>query len=155
MCFCNEDVWHAEVVEKSYRTVDMPTRCDECYRDIPVGGTVHEIDFQEHEECHLCFSGDCSCPDGGCCVCPEPEYGERDHYQSCEDCELFLKAVEVAEKEAGCEAHESRPAYSMMIEDIAEGGVSEALKYFKAAVRMYPQLKASGYLAFLWMKMFL
>jgi hypothetical protein len=161
MCFINDNYdWIAEVWEESTETATKPVRCQECREQIPVGGTLHCIHMQEHEECHRCF-GDhfdedderCPCSAlkdryGACteCKCEKPDFGESEDYWRCENCDKFLNAVESAEVEAGCSTHEARPGLGMMLEDIINGDRHGAKRYFKTALAMYPELKASGYL---------
>lgn len=162
MCFVNDECeWHATVVEKFISIGEEPTQCMECRRDFSVGTTFHCTYMQEDDECGACRDGDCECPDGDCecpdedcCSCDEPDYGMTFDYKRCDDCEKYLDAVEKAELAAGCGRDEARPPYEMMIEYIRNGGVSEAKKYFIEAVKRYPELKTSGYLAFLWWRMF-
>lgn len=157
MCFTNECDWTAEVSNERSEPAEKIVRCDECHRDIQIGATVHHIGQQEYELCHACEFGECKCAgntdeDGHECTCEEPEYGETFHYDRCDDCDRFLKAVEAAEIEAGCKPHHAVPLLLNMIEDIREGGTGEAKRYWKKAVVMFPELRA--YLAWLWREMF-
>lgn len=160
MCFVNEGEWNAEVQDESDTTAATKTRCDECYATIEAGEFVHKIYQQEQERCGTCENGFCDCPkdEGGDCVggcqCEEPDYGESFDYQRCENCHKFLQSVEAAEIEAGCRIWEARPMLPMMIEDIGNGGIEEARKYFKKARVMFPELVKSRYLGRLWCKMF-
>lgn len=157
MCFVSNAEWFAEVYEHSDPVATRPTVCDECCCPIPVGTTYHRIEMQEYEQCRACLDGDCECPrdaDGDCaeCKCEKPSLGESHTYERCTGCHLFLQAVEEAEKEAGCKAHESRPDLDCMIESLSEGDERELLRYFKKATVMHPELRESGYLAILWRK---
>ena len=100
---------------------------------------------QEYEECSACL--------GECC-CESPDYGETFDLNCCMDCVKFLEAVRVAEIEAGCALSEALPLLGEMVVQIGEGGHEEAKKYVKKAIKLFPELKASGYLGWLWRQMF-
>ncbi len=165
MCFYNGDYdWTAQVVVEQETTTGK-RRCDECFTDIPEGQTARFIGMQEYEECRACDNGDCECPrnadgDPVCqdtgCQCDEPDFGESCDYCRCDNCDKFLKAVQAAELEAGCGLDESLPPLCQMTEHIGRGygDMDEAKKYFKTALKMFPELKANGHLAKLWNKMF-
>lgn len=153
MCFVHDYDWHASVCERTTNTAEKPTRCHECGRMIAADSPVHHVYMQQYEECRDCERGDCSCGDD-CCQCPDPAVGETFNYDCCEDCQKFLYAVQVAEEEAGCSGDETRPWLGGMTEAIHDGGRDEARRYFKTALRMHPELRASGYLGWLWRWMF-
>jgi hypothetical protein len=147
MCFWNDDYdWTAEVSEEEEFVASKPTKCQECYRLIPAGETMVHIWMQQYEECHACYDGECECPEGRCCQCEEPVFGETFDYHRCQECDKFLMAVEAAEVEEGCARHESRPGLGAMASDIMDGDRENIKRYFKRALRDFPELKASGYL---------
>ena len=159
MCFNVDYDWTAEISEESTTTAEKPWTCDECFRKFPVGTTRHVVYQQEWEECQACANGECECkhadPDDPIdCQCAEPSYGETFDYQRCDECNKFLAAVEQAELDAGCPPGESLPPYCGMTEYIGNSGIDEAKKYFVKALRMHPELKASGYLTMIYGKMF-
>lgn len=149
MCFvaCDYD-WTASVVVDTDEPAKKKTHCDECGADIQVGEMLHHKSFQEHEECRVCHpDGEESPPD---LEEHEHEFGETSDYDRCDSCDKFLQAVEAAELEAGCSKYDSRPNLAYMIEDIRNGDMDDAKRYWKKAVVMFSELKASGYLAKLW-----
>lgn len=162
MCFYNDDYdWTAAVCEEDKRTASKPVRCMECRRLIPVGGAVVHVFLRQHEACKNCdeelreewdddYEGGPLTP----CADGKHDYGETYDYDRCEDCDQFLQAVQTAELEAGCRLNESRPPLEFMVEYIAEAGIEEARKYFKKARDLFPCLKESGFLGWLWRKMF-
>lgn len=155
MCFVNDYEWTADLVERWTETVEKEVHCDECYRAVPVGAVVHRVFMQEHEECRACFyDGDCECPEGECCKCEKPTFGETFDYFCCDECQKFLGAVSASEVEAGCRPSESLPSLSGMVPEINGGGMEEAKKYFKKARVLHPDLVRSGYLGWLWRKIF-
>jgi hypothetical protein len=161
MCFVAEYDWSAEFVLRSTKIVGVDEKrlCLECYRPIVAGQTYYHVFAQEHEECRDCTNGLCDCPkddDDDCtgCKCDTPNFGEDCEYWTCEECHKFIEAVSAAEIEAGCEIGQSKPMAMQMMEDIGNGDMDEAKKYWKMAVKMYPELRASGYLAWLWQKVF-
>ncbi len=159
MCFYNDDYdWVAAIEDEAERILEKPTRCDECGRKMQVGETAHHVFQQQHEECQACEEGDCDCPDKeDCphdCKCDEPNFGETFEYDRCVECDKFLKAVEQHETDEQCPPMERQPAYAMMIETISEFERKDALKYFRKAARMFPELKRTGYLKRLWRRMF-
>jgi hypothetical protein len=160
MCFYNDDYdWIARVVEHADTTATKQTKCDECGSTIPVGANMHTIHMAESEGgCVTCERGDCECADdcdsGERCQCETPNYGETFDYERCEGCEKFLRAVEASEVAAGCARHHAQPRLTEMTEEINEGGMCEAKRYFKTARAMFPELVTSGYLGMLWRKMF-
>ena len=159
MCFYNDDYdWTASVVEQS-TGVSIGKLCDECHLPIPPGATIHHIFMQEHEECHACENGECECPltadgelscDSKGCQCEKPAFGETFDYDRCDECDKFLRAVEAAEIDEGCEPYEARPGLGGMIEELrnleGDNEVYPAKRYFKLAVKMFPELVTSGYL---------
>ncbi len=160
MCFYNDDYeWVARVVDDSDVVLSTPSRCQECGRTLEAGETVHNVFQQEHEECGACEDGLCDCPkdkDEECidCECEDPDYGETFDYDRCQECDKFLKAVYEHEKDENCPPTERQPAYEMMIETISQFERENAVKYFRKAARMFPELKQSGYLKRLWRQMF-
>jgi len=161
MCFYQDYDWYASIVEEQTTVATTEAACNECYRKIQRGQTIHTVYQQEHETCQDCENGYCDCHvrfdgDDHECECPNPNFGETFDYVCCHDCHLFLEAVESVEIEAGCHERESRPSYCGMIEDIgrANGDMDEAKRYFKKAAKMFPNLVKSGYLGCLWRKMF-
>lgn len=154
MCFLNECDWYATVVERTQKAAEKQVTCDECCRKIAVGGLVHRIHMQECEYCKACENGFCDCPEEECCKCEDPNLGETFDYRCCDDCHRFLEAVEAAEVEAGCHRNEARPGLGSMKEEINNGGMDEAKRYWKQATQMFPDLVKSGYLGWLWRKIF-
>lgn len=164
MCFVHDYDWRAELVERGSHATESGTSCHECYARIGPGETIHTLWMQEHEECQACENGDCAClknHDDAGCQCEEPVHGESFDWQCCDNCYKFLQAVEAVEVEAGCHRSEARPALTAMIEEVSgsnsvgrEEAMPEARKYFKKAIALFPELKASGYLGKLWKRMF-
>ncbi len=163
MCFIGEGDWTASVCEKTYPVATKNIRCDECNRTIEIGETYHHIYMQEYEECQDCENDGCECPldeDGGriChkngCQCEKPSYGEDATYDCCQECQKFRQAIHDAEIEAGCREYESQPMLGSMFEEIQEQDPIEARKYFKTALRLFPELKQSGYLGRHWKSSF-
>lgn len=158
MCFVNDYDWTADTVERSEKIAEKPIRCEECRREIQAGQIVHHIYMQEHETCQACDNLECECPaqnpdDWHECFCTEPAFGETCNYNCCHECHLFLEAVEAAEKEAGCDRSESRPALGIMIEQIQDGDFQEAKRYWKKAASMFPEIR-KPYLGWLWRRTF-
>src|SRR4026208_1890384 len=116
MCFNNDADWTAWHVEEDTITVDKPSACLECRRQVKLGGILHHVYLQEAEECLLCENGVCSCPEDKCCQCPNPDVGNTDDCYFCADCYKFRKAVAAAEKEAGCSSYTAEPLYGEMLE---------------------------------------
>jgi len=163
MCFVNDYDYSVAVQNDFTYTAEKPVRCDECHRMIPIGEKVFHIDQQEYDECKACLDGDCECPrdadgcptcDASDCQCEEPNFGETFSYDCCKDCRKFRQAIRSAETKAGCASDESEPALPAMCEQINDGGQDEALKYWREAKRMFPELLASGYLRFIWHRCF-
>jgi hypothetical protein len=157
MCFLHDYDWTAETIIEGDETATKRTKCDECYRLIEVGETLHRVFMQEHEQCHLCYETECECPkdeDGDCieCKCAEPAYGETFSYVCCPNCENFRLAVIAAEIAAGCSRNESAPSLGSMFEEIREAGPEEADKYREKASEMFPEL--GDWVAERWLKMF-
>lgn len=162
MCFYSDPDWACAVETDEDIVCDRHTYCNECGRDIGIGATYKHIHQQEHEECQTCYDGDCECPrdaegeltcDGGAaCQCNDPCFGETFEYDVCQDCQDFLKAVQSAEIEAGCDLAESKPPLSAMVESICEGGRNEAKKYWAKAVTMFPKKKP--FFGWLWRRIF-
>ncbi len=123
MCFINNDCkWTRTFMEEYDTTYPKDVQCDECRGTIPTGQTVHHV-FMRKED-----------------------LGESFDYDRCEGCDKFLRAVESAELEAGCRLYAARPALGTMAEELSDVGIHNRRRYFKAALRMFPELKASGYL---------
>lgn len=157
MCFYAEGGWYASVSAWTTRRLTKPCRCDECRRVMPAGTAMHHLFLQEHEECRACEADECECLGKGDdheCVCPDPQYGESYDHDECDDCHKFLEAVQAVEIEAGCRRAESRPALGEMVNDINEGGMQEAKRYWQRARLEFPGLAASGYLGWLWRETF-
>lgn len=154
MCFLADYDWYAQVCEQSERVVETPTKCNECGRIVQPGEKMHHVWMQQYEECHNCDCGECACNLDASGQCPEPEFGETFDYDRCEQCDKFLSAVQHAEEDEGCQGVEARPGLGSMMNDICDGGRSDAKRYFQRAARDYPELKASGYLGRLWNRMF-
>ncbi len=155
MCFINDDYdWQARVYEKDTKITDKPIRCQECNTLISIGDKIHAVYMREYEECRDCYNGDCLCLVDKCCQCTNPTFGEECNYHRCASCEKFLTAVHDIEIDGGCSEHESVPPLGNMIEYIQNGHEDEAKKYFKRAIKEYPELKSSGYLGLIWNKMF-
>lgn len=155
MCFINEAEWAAQVSEKTKQTAVMAIKCDECRRQISMGAEYVHIYMQEAECCVACENGDCDCDlEGECCKCDEPDYGQSFDYDCCLECDKFLQAIEAAEIKAGCSQYEARPMLTEMIEALQEGDEFTERRYVQEALRMFPELKQSGYLGWLWRKMF-
>lgn len=158
MCFYSEPDWYAEIVEEQDLVAGdvSPGRCDECYRPVAPGSPYHIIRMQEYETCQGCEA--CEELEGDdwdvLCRGEDPNLGETFEYRRCHECHLFLEAVEAAELAAGCRRSDSRPDLTGMVEQIGEGGREEAAKYFRQALRSYPQLRASGYLGWLYKEIF-
>jgi hypothetical protein len=119
--------------------------------------------MEEHEECRVCEEDMCDCPEdengekvclNNGCQCETTDLGESFDWRCCSQCHKFLDAIHDAEIEAGCRESESRPMLTSMVEEISEQDCKEAAKYFKVALRKYPELKMSGYLGNLWKKCF-
>lgn len=159
MCFINDCDWSADIVDEADPVATDKLKCDECGADINPGDVHHTIYQQQHEICQRCESDDCDCPaqnpdDHHECKCQKPDYGTIYRYKRCHGCELFLKAVAMAEVEAGCAASESRPSLEGMIIEIGEAGPYEAKKYHRMAKKMFPELVTSGYLRSLYQRLF-
>lgn len=156
MCFYADSDWVARQVEESSRTTQPGENlhCHECQRDITAGCTLHEIEMHEYDECQVCYDGECKCPDGDCCRCEQPQYGEDCHWQVCNDCFRFLEAVQYVEEDAGCSGPETRPLLFRMQEAICDRGLAEAKPYWQRARKLYPDLASSGYLGWLWREVF-
>lgn len=160
MCFVTrERDWSAEWWREGTAPAKGEAACDECGRAVAAGSPLYSLHERESPYCQNCHG----CPadevhdadeDAHACACEEPDFGETLDYEACPGCRKFLRAVEAAEREAGCAAHESLPYLTDMLNAVQDGGAREAFKYFRAAVRMYPELRESGYLAFLWRKLF-
>ena len=162
MCFYNDDCdWIAQVYEESASVVTESGQCQECGRIMLVGATMHNVWIQQYEACRRCdpneraewdddFAGGPleQCSDG------QHDYGETFDYSRCDDCDLFLQAVQEAEEDAGCHHDDARPPLEFMRERINDGGQDEAKRYWRKALERYPQLKASGYLGWLWREVF-
>ncbi len=155
MCFIHDDYdWRASIVEQSDRIAESPYRCDECQATIAAGEPVHHVYMQQYEECRDCENGECTCPpvivngetQDGCCMCSNPTFGETFDYDRCDGCSKFLHAIQLAEEDEGCSGDETRPGLGTMIDDMLNGGLDEAKRYFKRALLEYPELKTSGYL---------
>lgn len=155
MCFTDYDYdWVASVYEKDIVINTKPVKCLECYSLIKEGDIKHTIHMEQHEECQICYDGECECKKDECCQCSNPTFGEEYDYHRCVSCNKFLKAVHDEEIDAGCGENESQPPLEMMIEYLQEGGEDEAIKYLKRAIKEYPDLKRSGYLGKIWNRMF-
>lgn len=155
MCFNNDDYdWHAEVMDQSTLTTDKLNHCDECYRDILPGTEFHYVHMRQHEECQLCVEEECDCDEDQCCQCDVPEFGEEQAYSRCIECDKFLQAVQAAEVAEGCPIYDSRPGLNAMEEEMMERGRGDAKKYFVTARKMFPELVGSGYLKYMWNKLF-
>ena len=149
MCFyAAEAEWFATISDEKEIVLDKDRKCMECRAVMPAGSTVFYLHQQEHEECQGCDNLECKCD------YEEPCFGEVYDYYCCLNCRKFLEAVEAAEIDAGCERSDSRPSYEGMMDEIREGRAGEALKYWRKAKKMYPELKANGYLARLWSMLF-
>lgn len=152
MCFYNDNYdWFASLTDESDVALDKPTKCVECRRQMEIGEVASHIFQQEHEECHSCTEGECSCPkdeDDTCqdCQCEEPDFGETYECDRCQECKKFLSAIEEHEKDEGCPPGERQPAYGEMAESLREFPRKERSQYFRKAYRMFPELKRSGYL---------
>lgn len=154
MCFVNEADWVAsESAEYTYAATQR-IKCCECRELVGSGALVHYLWLQEYDECLACYEGECSCPCGECCQCEAPTFGETAELYTCDNCHKFLQAVEATELAAGCRSYEAKPLPEMMYNDIQEVGSEEAKKYWQQAIRMFPELRTSGYLGRLWRKMF-
>lgn len=70
MCFVIDSDWSAEVVHENEGMADGVRKCDECHRVMPQGQKTHHVFQQEWAQCHICYEGDCDCPDK---YEPEPE----------------------------------------------------------------------------------
>lgn len=163
MCFTADYDWYAEVIDRSEPTATGKVICDECRMGIPRGAKYHHVHMEQYENCHDCACDACDCPplpcggkvcEDGDCRCEKPNLGETFDWNCCDNCHRFLEAVRVAEEEVGCGGMESNPPLTKMIESIQEGGAEEAKRYWKKAVQMHPELLGSGYLVWLWRKMF-
>jgi hypothetical protein len=163
MCFLLDCDWHASVVHEEDRTATKEMNCLECSHKIQPGDSYHYVYQQEHEECQACEWAECECPDAldgkdrpqdHECRCEKPNYGESYEYWRCQECSKFLKAVQRAEVDAGCSVYESQPHYEDMIDEISDSGMDEAKRYFKRAAKDFPEIVKSGYLGWLWRKMF-
>lgn len=152
MCFY-ADFYYESQTKVNFVTT-KPTKCYECRRMIPEGITMIHNSLQEHEECNACNEGECECPDGACCECDEPEYGETLDYDICQECSKFLEAMTAAEIEVGCDSDESQPPVGMMLRELYEIGRDECNRYFNKAKLMYPELVEVGYLNYLEAKLF-
>jgi hypothetical protein len=108
--------------------------------------------MEEYEECQACYEGDCECPEGKCCACLNPTFGESFDYVRCDACEKFLKAVDIQEADDGCAPSESRPALGEMVNSIQDLGAERAKEYFQRALKDSPEIKV--YLGRLWNRMF-
>lgn len=153
MCFVSDCDWYPNLVHLDTITADAVRRCDECRRDVQAGGTLHHVYMQEAEECKACEHGNCECV-GDCCQCAEPSTGESFDWVCCEDCHKFLESVKATEVAAGCHVNEATPSLCGMLEEIFNGGREEAGKYFRTAIRMFPELQRSGFLGWLWREIF-
>jgi hypothetical protein len=159
MCFYTDCEWYASISEESTTTATKEKVCNECYRKIKVGQPIYTLHQQEHELCQACEMGECECPENEelhDCQCDRPAFGETFDYLRCWDCHLFLECVEKAELAAGCPIDTARPSLCGMTEDIgrANGDMDDAKRYFKVAAKTYPELVKSGYLGWLWRKLF-
>ena len=153
MCFVHDDYdWIAMVNEEADEVATRPMKCDECDAAISAGQFMHTIHQQESEWCKDCENGDCECA-VECCECERPNLGESFDYVRCEQCDKFLRAVEAAEIEQGCDEDTARPGLPMW-DDLQGGGRLDAKRYWKKARSMFPELVASGYLGKLWRRMF-
>jgi hypothetical protein len=163
MCFYQSDDydWFATINELSDVILDKPRHCTECGRSMKAGEPAVHLFQQEHEECDCCYgdSGPCDCPkneDDECieCKCEEPNFGESCEDWQCLECNKFLKAIEQVETDEKCPPNERQPAWGQMVDSIREFEREDAIKYFRKAYKMYPELKASGYLKRMWARMF-
>ena len=150
MCFYSDADWYSQVCEQTDHKAERPTRCMECRRTIAIGAQVYHIYMQQYEVCPVCDEDPCLCEDKE----ETPGYGETYDYDRCQDCDTFLECVQAAELEAGCDHSSSQPALEEMLNSIQDGGPDEAKKYFKTALKWHPELKANGYLGWLWRRMF-
>ena len=146
MCFVNDYDWCASVVADAMPFAAKPFKCNECGVGISAGDQYRLVLQQEHETCWQCEEDD-----KDECDCDEPDLGETYTYRCCEECWKFRKAVEAAEMAAGCAVSESSPSYEGMFDEISAGGQEEATKYWRKAVKMFPELRTSGYLRRVWM----
>ena len=157
MCFYHGDYdWYAELQENdSYIIKNLPITCNECLIKVQVGETIHHIYLQQHEECNICYSGECDCPftvisgeepERNCCQCKYPEFGETFDWYCCDNCHKFLEAIQTSETEAGCKGNSTRPALGTMVEELREGGKEEVERYIKKLESLYPELITNGYL---------
>jgi hypothetical protein len=149
MCFYNDYDWSAEIYDQLDPVATEDLHCQECNREIKTGQQHHYIFMQESETCRHCDNLDLEC-----CECEEPNFGEQDEYWCCTDCWQFRGAVKEAEKDEGCPPGERSPSLQGMLEEISQFDGDEPQIYFAKAEAMHPHLKESGYLAWLWSKMF-
>lgn len=159
MCFIYDYDWLAEYSKETTYPATHPTTCQECHRIIAVGQPVHHLYQQQYECCRLCdeytreiadmdYDGSplTPCQDGQC------DHGETFDYNCCDDCHLFLHAVETSEIAAGCRPSESRPLLQELLENLVEIGARDCLRYFHTAAKLHPSLLHNDYLTWLYRK---
>jgi hypothetical protein len=121
--------------------------------DWGVGLVTHEtLTAVKLFKCNACGVGDCECPDGNCCQCSCPDFGNTYEHDVCIGCDKFLKVIEAVELDEGCTGDSTRPSLSEMVESIRYGDMHDSKRYWKRAREMFPELVLSGYLAKLWRK---
>jgi hypothetical protein len=152
MCFYHNYDWGVGLVTHETLTAVKPFKCNECRTTIQPGESYVHTYQQEHEECNACGVGDCECPDGNCCQCSCPDFGNTYEHDVCIGCDKFLKVIEAVERDEGCTGDSTRPILSEMVESIRHGEMHDSKRYWKRAREMFPELVLSGYLAKLWRK---
>lgn len=133
MCFYeNLDCdWTPEVFDEDKSKVDTkPVKCWECHREIPAGETHTWFYGQEYEMCVLCEENDPDC---------QHNFGDSYEYFCCQTCQKIIDAIAAVEKDEGCPSHVSRPLLGGLREVFIEH--SDAEKYVKRALEMFPELK--------------
>jgi hypothetical protein len=116
---------------------------------------MHSIFMQEREACEECNGfPDTEGEDG--CTCEEPALGKTFNYDRCDDCDKFLRAIEAAEIEVGCDIDTSRPALTSMIDDLKELRYNDEgiARYWQKSAKMYPERSFRQYLGWLFKKYF-
>lgn len=140
MCFYPDYDWTASVVETTPGTVDKPTRCDECGKEIQAGEWRLHIAMQEHEECQTCdeFGDSYNEDDPQDPATCEHDFGESFDYDRCEACDQILKAIRAVEQKEGCPSYAQQPALCELREVFSEH--SGAPVYAAHAIEMFPEL---------------
>lgn len=153
MCFYHGDYdWTASICDETIEKAKKDIECQECWTEIKINEEYQQIFMQESEECLECENEICYCEEDKCCQCEKPDYGETYLHRRCLECVKFLQAIEEVEIAAGCKGEETRPPLEHMLESLSYS--DDVNKYFKTALKKFPELKKSGYLKRIYKKVY-